>query len=419
MALRIKEVHPSVVGQSGNRNAFAIYDGSKLVYKTTRGGGQGSPMYGLSRTKADFLLAKEQAKRAGGGKASKATRASASTSRPSRQKLDRQELTVTGCTNFLRAEGYTVGKKKGSSRKKAKTLDEMLEDGDISFMEAVAMGYEANPRRRRRRKNPGHALPLGLEDKSTYGLSRGVSVSADYFVNPTTGDNFIEFNLISYPGDMKVLGEPFEANNEYTMFANYDQNRGVWIINSPHSTGTLAGTTLKEMANEVALDLAAFFSGVAPDGSLIERDNPRKRTRKKQRKAADTLFRGKKGASKFHLKRELAALKRAKESLRLEYNNDLISLDDYRTMDLDLESQMEMIERELGMYDNPRSDRRFEKLRARRGKDGRMRYYGYRNGKYGVISQAEYKKRIKERAPRDSQGRFKKRKNPRAMRRLR
>ena len=151
MALKIKEVHPSVVGQSGNRNAFAIYDGSSLVYKTTRGGGRGAPMYGLSRTKADFLLAKEQARRAGGGKAPKATRASASTSRPARQKLDRQELTVTGCTNFLRAEGYSVSKKKGSSRKK-KTLDEMLEDGDISFMEAVAMGYEANPRRRR--KNP-------------------------------------------------------------------------------------------------------------------------------------------------------------------------------------------------------------------------------------------------------------------------
>lgn len=152
MALKIKEVHPSVVGQSGNRNAFAIYDGSSLVYKTKRGGGQGAPMYGLSRTKADFLLAREQARRAGGGKAPKATRASASTPRPTRQKLDRQELTVTGCTNFLRAEGYTVGKKRGSSRKKAKTIDEMLEDGDISFMEAVAMGYETNPRRRR--KNP-------------------------------------------------------------------------------------------------------------------------------------------------------------------------------------------------------------------------------------------------------------------------
>ena len=151
MALKIKEVDPSVVGQSGSRLAFAVYDGSKLVYKTTRGGGRGAPMYGLREETAKRLLDNERARRARGEKAPEATRASASTSRPSRQKLDRQELTVTGCTTFLRAEGYSVSKKKGSSRKKAKTLDEMLEDGDISFMEAEAMGYEANPRKR---KNP-------------------------------------------------------------------------------------------------------------------------------------------------------------------------------------------------------------------------------------------------------------------------
>ena len=94
------------------------------------------------------------------------------------------------------------------------------------------------------------------------------------------------------------------------------------------------------------------------DQDIYLRDlmNPRKRTRKKQRKAADTLYGGKKGASKFHLKRELAALKRAQKSLRLDYNNDLISLDDYRIMDRNLESQMEMIERELGMYDSPRKN---------------------------------------------------------------
>jgi len=85
-------------------------------------------------------------------------------------------------------------------------------------------------------------------------------------------------------------------------------------------------------------------------------ENPRKRTRKKQRKAADTLLRGKKGASKFHLRRELAALKRDRESLRLDYNNDLISYEDYEIMDSDLSAQMEMIERELGMYANPRKN---------------------------------------------------------------
>jgi hypothetical protein len=81
--------------------------------------------------------------------------------------------------------------------------------------------------------------------------------------------------------------------------------------------------------------------------------NPRKRTRKKQTKAAVAVYRGKKGASKFHLKRELGELKRAMESIRRDYNNDLISYDDYSAMEFHLEGQMEKIERELGMYDNP------------------------------------------------------------------
>ena len=347
MALKIKEVDPSVVGQSGSRLAFAVYDGSKLVHKTTRGGGRGAPMYGLREETAKRLLDNERARRARGGKAPEATRASASTSGyplldlgvpPSRQKLDRQELTVTGCTTFLRAEGYSVSKKKGSSRKKAKTLDEMLEDGDISFMEAEAMGYEANPR---------------------------------------------------------------------------------------------------------------------------------KRTRKKQRKAADTLYRGKKGASKFHLKRELADLKRAQESLRLEYNNDLVSFDDYRIISDDLSAQMEMIEQELGMYDNPRKRKaqpmrvrspellsRAELLRLAKSlgvkkphllkkaelvyrveKLQELEYANKVRAKRGgrpvspppfLVDSPKDKRRLKAKrkglasgAPRDSKGRFKKRKNPRAMRRLR
>ena len=67
MALKVKPVDPSVVGQSGSRPAFAVYDGSKLVYKTTRGGGRGAPMYGLREETAQRLLAKERARRAGGG----------------------------------------------------------------------------------------------------------------------------------------------------------------------------------------------------------------------------------------------------------------------------------------------------------------------------------------------------------------
>jgi len=137
----------------------------------------------------------------------------------------------------------------------------------------------ANPRRNGTKtgmmRKTGRALPLGLKEKNTYGQARGVSVSADYFVNSATGDNFIEFNLIRFPGDMKVLGEPFEAQNEYIVFSNYDQQRGLWTFQAPHATGTMRGKTLKQLANEVALDLAAFFSGVAPDGSLIERkSNP-------------------------------------------------------------------------------------------------------------------------------------------------
>ena len=148
MALKIKEVHPSVVGESGSRLAFAIYDGSKLVHKTTRGGGRGSPMYGLTEKTAKRLLAKEQAKRAAGGKAPKATRASASTSRPSRQKLDRQELTISGCTQFLRAEGYSVSKRK---RKQSEPLDEGLLEYQALLME--------NPRKR---KNPRSAFEQAL-----------------------------------------------------------------------------------------------------------------------------------------------------------------------------------------------------------------------------------------------------------------
>jgi len=44
--------------------------------------------------------------------------------------------------------------------------------------------------------------------------------------------------------------------------------------------------------------------------------------------------------------------------------------------------------------------RAVRKLRAKRGKDGRMRYYGYRNGKYGLISKAAYNRRKKLRKPR-------------------
>jgi hypothetical protein len=335
MALKIKQVDPSVVGQSGSRLAFAVYDGSKLVYKTTRGGGRGAPMYGLREETAQRLLDNERARRARGGKTPKATRSTAKAA--PKKKLTRQTLTVASCRSFLEDQGYKVKKKKGSSRKE-KTLDEMLEDGDISFVEAVAMGYE---------------------------------------------------------------------------------------------------------------------------------ENPRKRTRKKQRKAADTLFRGKKGASKFHLKRELAALKRAQESLRLEYNNDLISFDDYRTITDDLSAQMEMIEQELGMHDNPRKRKaqpmrvrspellsRAELLRLAKSlgvkkpyllkkaelvyrveKLQELEYANKVRAKRGgrpvspspfLVDSPKDKRRLKakrkglaSRAPRDSQGRFKKRKNPRAMRRLR
>lgn len=39
--------------------------------------------------------------------------------------------------------------------------------------------------------------------------------------------------------------------------------------------------------------------------------------------------------------------------------------------------------------------RAVRKLKAKRGRDGRMRYYGYRNGKYGLISKAAYTRRKK------------------------
>jgi len=303
MALRIKEVHPSVVGQTGNRSAFAVYDGSKLVYKTKRGGAKGSPMYGYSMETAERLLAKEEARRAAGGSAPKATRSSASTSRTtakaSRQKLDRQELTVSGCTKFLRDEGYSVSKKRGSSRKKAKTIEEMLNDGDISFMEAVTMGYEDNPRRRRRRKNP-------LEEW-TY-----------VFIHPR--------------GEMQdVVMASSEADARKKAKAELEK--------------------LKREGWEVSADDLMYVEPAGIEASYME------------------------------------------DGYAYDY-----SLEAYGR-------------------NNPS---KYARLRAKRMKDGRMRYFGFRNGKYGIISEAEYKKRIQESGGRrDSKGRFKKRKNPRAMRRLR
>ena len=49
--------------------------------------------------------------------------------------------------------------------------------------------------------------------------------------------------------------------------------------------------------------------------------------------------------------------------------------------------------------------RAVRKLRAKRGKDGRMRYYGYRNGKYGLISKAAYtsRKKLRKKPARRSQ----------------
>ena len=44
--------------------------------------------------------------------------------------------------------------------------------------------------------------------------------------------------------------------------------------------------------------------------------------------------------------------------------------------------------------------RAIRKLRAKRGKDGRMRYYGYRNGAYGLIKKSVYDRRKKLRKPR-------------------
>jgi hypothetical protein len=145
MALKIKEVPPSVVGQKGTRSAYAVYDGSELVYKTKRGGGQGTAMYGFTEEKAAELLAKEEARRAEEGSAApkkkkkaaspkrSTSRTAAKAPRPARKKLDRQELTVDSCRSFLEGRGY-----------------------EVSFSErsALAMlqpGFVGNPRKRRRK----------------------------------------------------------------------------------------------------------------------------------------------------------------------------------------------------------------------------------------------------------------------------
>jgi len=148
MALKVKSVDPSVVGQSGSpefyrRPAFAVYDGSKLVYKTKRGGGRGTPMFGFTEETAERLLVKERTRRAGGGTAAKpkAPRAAAKASRPARKKLSRQTLTVDSCQSFLEDRGYKV--KKSKKKKSASPRDPR------AFLQP---GFMGNPRRRR--KNP-------------------------------------------------------------------------------------------------------------------------------------------------------------------------------------------------------------------------------------------------------------------------
>lgn len=225
------------------------------------------------------------------GKASSSRKSSGSSSRK-RIKMPNGSFRYMVDGKFASKAAYDAAGGKSGSKSSSKRDVSSMSWGDLRKkagarykvgmtrveVEEIVSGARSNPRKRLSRqtamvpKSSRKAMPLGSKEQSTYGMARGVSVSADYFANPDTGDNFIEFNLISFPGDMEVLGEPFEGQHSYTMFANYDQRRGVWTYNAPHATGTLAGTTLKQLANEVAEDLAVFFSGVAPDGTLIERE---------------------------------------------------------------------------------------------------------------------------------------------------
>ena len=75
-----------------------------------------------------------------------------------------------------------------------------------------------------------------------------------------------------------------------------------------------------------------------------------------------------------NLKRELAALKRARESLYQDVRNDRISHDDYSIIENDLSEQIEMIERALFPEDFRRNPRRNGTKKGQRRKTSRRAY---------------------------------------------
>lgn len=155
-SLKVKKVHSSFLGLSGNREVWGIYAGNQPIYRTKRGGMEGTAYYKLSADGAKVMLkelqaaVEEEKATAKTSRATKTTQKSAAAPKPrAASAAPSAALTVSGCSKFLRDKGYSVSKKKAAKRKDAEVDD--LADYYTS------LGAENNPRRRlsrRRLNNP-------------------------------------------------------------------------------------------------------------------------------------------------------------------------------------------------------------------------------------------------------------------------
>jgi hypothetical protein len=149
-SLKVKKVHSSFLGLSGNREVWGIYAGNQPIYRTKRGGMEGTAYYKLSADGAKVMLkelqaaVEEEKATAKTSRATKTTQKSAAAPKPrAASAAPSAALTVSGCSKFLRDKGYSVSKKKAAKRKDAEVDD--LADYYTS------LGAENNPRRRRRK----------------------------------------------------------------------------------------------------------------------------------------------------------------------------------------------------------------------------------------------------------------------------
>ena len=155
-SLKVKKVHASFLGLPGNREVWGIHAGNKPIYRTKRGGGQGTAYYKLSADGAKVMLKELKAKVEEEKATAKTPRATKTTQRSAAPKpratsaASSAALTISGCSKFLRDKGYSVSKPKTAKRKDAEVDD--LADYYTS------LAAENNPRRRlsrRRLNNPG------------------------------------------------------------------------------------------------------------------------------------------------------------------------------------------------------------------------------------------------------------------------